>query len=494
MRIMGLELRRFEPEEVVEVVEAASTNGKKASARSAIGASGTIISDGYLSPSEYNPDLVGARALRMWQRMRLSDATVREALGHIYAPIVNATWDVEPASDDPLDLEVAEFSRRCFQEWLVEPWQATLRTALLYLPQGHQVFETVEQVVEAELTYEPPLGDPVTVPKRQFVVWRMFAHRRPETIQKWNTKNGELESIEQVVFSKGTVLNPVIPADRLVVLTNEKEGDEWTGTSVLRTAYKAWVLKELVEKIAGIAFERHGVGIPVGYLPEARASDDALMERVEGMLRDMRAGESHYLVFPGPKAGTNVNSRDGYLVEILSPSGSIPDFLPFLEYMRGEIKGNVLARFAELGHGSVGARATGDVQSQVWYTALQATADYVAAVFGRSLRLLIDRNYTVERYPRVVARDIEARNISEFSDATSKLISSGAAVADRSLRGAVRQFMGWPDEDEPEEAGQDELGLEDLGDLSMEHPAEPTPPDVGNTDHQEKPVDDRLES
>lgn len=480
MRIGQLELRRV-PDEVV--VEAAATNGNKPRARAEAGASGTVNTDGYLTPTEYNPDLRGQMALRTFQRMRLSDASVREALGHIFSPIINATWVVEPASDEPIDLEVAEFGRRCLHDWMVDSWKQTLRTALLYLPQGFQVFETVEQVVEAELTYTMPLGEPVTLPRRQFVVWRRFAHRRPETIWRWQDKNGELVSVQQMVLNKGTFQQPVIPADRLVVLTNEREGDEWTGTSILRSSYKAWHLKELVEKIAGMAFERHGVGVPVGYLPESQRNDDATMDRVEDMLRDMRAGESHYLVFPGPKQqGTaGSGSVEGYLVEILSPAGSIPDFLPFLEYQRGEIKGNVLARFAELGHGSVGARATGDVQSQVWYTALQSTADYVAEEFTAALRRLVDRNYTVENYPSICARDIEARNISEYADAHGKLVSAGAIVADRSYRAAVRQFLGLPDEDEPEEAGE-ELTIEDEGDLEMEHPA-PAEPETDNEEH-----------
>lgn len=439
-----------------------------------LGASGTINSDGYISSSDYNSDLVGRAGLATWQRMRLSDAAVREALQHIIAPIASANWDVEPASDDLLDLEVAAFVRRCFSEWLIEPWPQIVRTALLYLPQGFQVFEVVEQVVEADLTYDLPMGDQQTTPMRQFVVWRRFAHRRPETISKWVTESGELVKIEQTVLDGGRIATPLIPADRLVVLTNEKEGDEWTGTSILRSAYKPWTLKELVEKIAGMAYERHGVGIPVGYMPERLANDNEAFERLEAMLKDMRAGEHHYLAFPGPKGSTTAQGRDGYTVEILTPDGGIPDFIPYLEYLRGEIKGNMLVRFAELGHGSTGARATGDVQSQVWYDALQGVADYVASCFTPAMRRLIDKNYVVERYPRIVARDIEARNLSEYADATGKLVSSGAAIADRSLRGAVRRYMGWPDEDEAEEAGQEEFEPEE------EPPTEPEEPEDGD--------------
>lgn len=440
--------------------------------RSELGASGTINTDGYITSADYNPALVGLSGLRTYERMRRSDASVREALWHIFAPVINATWDVEPASDDPLDLEIAEFARMCFGEWLVEPFQQTMRTALLYLPQGFQVFEAVEQVVEAELTYDVPDGLPVTVPRRQFIAWRRFAHRRPETINKWIVESGELMGVQQMVMVGGSFEMPVIPAEALLVFTNEKEGDDFAGVSILRSAYKAWYLKEMIEKVAGMAYERHGVGVPVGYLPDSMRNNNAALAQLETMLKNMRAGAHHYLAFPGPKAGQTENGRDGYLVEILTPNGGIPDFLPFLEYLRGEIKGNVLARFAELGHGSTGARATGDVQSQVWYTALQGTANYVAAVFQDALERLIDRNYVTERYPKLVARDIESRNLTDYADATSKVVSSGAAVADRSLRAAVRDYFGWPDEDEVEEQLGEELEPE--GEFFEEEP-EPEP-------------------
>jgi hypothetical protein len=444
VRVAGLDISRADTNGHVEAEVATK------SIRREIGASGTIASDGYVVSSDYNTELTGKRGLNTWNRMRRSDGAIREALWHIFAPIINATWEVQPASEEPLDLEVAEFGRSCLHEWPVDPWAQTLRAALLYLPQGFQVFETVEQVIEAELTYTTPQGENVKVPSRQFVCWRRFAHRRPETIEKWNSSEGELRSIEQMVFDQGSISNPVIPAENLVVLTNEKEGDDWTGLSLLRSAYKAWTLKEMVEKVAGMAFERHGVGVPVGYLPERLSNDPEALTRLEEMLRDLRAGEYHYLAFNAPKASTNVGGRDGYTVEILTPSGGIPDFIPFLEYLRGEIKGNVLARFSELGHGSVGARATGDVQSEVWISALDATAKAVGDVFTDTLHRLIDKNYRVTRYPKIVPVGIEARSLTEYADATSKLVASGAAISDRPLRKAVRKFMGWPEEEEPE--------------------------------------------
>ena len=436
----------------LEIVRAA----RVPEAASELGASGTQNLDGWLQGHEYNPDLQGVLALQTFDRMRRSDATVREALWHINAPILNADWAWEPASEEPLDLEVAEFARRATFEWCVDPFDQTLRSALLHLAQGFQVFELVEQVVEAELRYShPKTHELVTIPRRSFLTWRRFAERRADTIYRWLANGGELKAVQQRVWVESGYEEPVIPADRLMVLINEREGDDWTGVSILRPAYKAWWMKGTVEKIAGIAFERHGVGINTAYIPAEYRSNAEMLNRIEKMLRDLRAGEFSYLVFPGPKGQAGASGAEGgFYFEVVTPEGGFPDFLPFLQYLRGEIKGAVLARFAELGHGQTGARATGDVQSQVWYDALQSTADYIGAVFSEAGRRLIDRNYSVDRYPRLVARDIEVRTLSEFAAGIAQVAASGAVSLDRPFREFVRKGLGAPPEEEvpePEE-------------------------------------------
>lgn len=439
------------------------------------GSSGTINQDGYLLPDEYNTQLRWPYSLKTYERMRRSDAAVREALQHIYAPILNATWAVEAASEDPLDLEVAEFVRRSYFDWPIDPFEETLRQALHHLTFGVQLFELVDQVVEDALTWDDPVtGEPVTGPVRQFVTWRRWAHRKPGTVERWHVEEGELVSVQQQAALKDNrLVAPTIPAEALVVFTNEKEGDDFTGMSILRTAYKAWRLKEVIEKVMGVGVERHGTGIPVVYVPDDLKNDDATLDRIEQMMKGLRAGEFPYLVFPGPKgqAASAGGGSGGFWFEIVAPSGGVPDFSGPLEYLRGEIKGNMLARFSELGHGSTGARSTGDTQSEVWYDALHAVARYMQSVHRGAIRRLVDKNYLVDRYPQLVARDIEARSLTEFADFVAKLTSTGAIKADKSLRQAVRQAGDLPDEDE-------DADTEEPVDDQPDGPIEDDPTDV----------------
>ena len=459
MRLGPLEIKRH-------VVEAAAQPiGRPHTER---GASGTLNLAGFLQQNEYNQDLVGRRGLDIYQKMRLSDPSIRESLWYLFAPLLAATVDVQECNDDPGNLEVAAFARKALFEWPERPFKDFLRQALLYLAQGHQVFELVEDVFTASLDVEDPAsGVSQDLPERQFIGWRRLAHRRPETIWKWNTDDrGELVSITQQVWMHDGYENPEIPAENLLVFVNEQEGDDYNGVSLLRSAYKSWWLKERVEIIAGVAYERHGVGVPVAYVPEDAKNDQAMLDRIEAMLAGIKAGEFSYLVMPGPKGPAPTGAgggNGGFWVEILSPTGGIPDFNPFLTYLRGDIKGNVLARFAELGHGSVGARAVADPQSKIWFDALAATGEYVAATLTDALRRLVDKNYAnVEDYPEVVFRDLDARNLAEYATAIAQVVSAGAVIPDKPARDSIRDGLGLPPEDgSAEDQNKPDGGIEE---------------------------------
>ena len=439
----------------------AATTGPRAPVREQ-GASGVVNLDGFLQELEYNQDLRGAKRYENFERMR-SDGSVVEALGHITAPLLDATWTVEPASTSADDLVVAEACRHAFFEWPVQPWSEYLDQALDYLVFGNMPFELAEHVVDSDLEVPRPDADPIPVASRQWLTFRRFAQRLPSTISRWNVDDQEeLESVGQLTWRADRPVEITIPADQLVLFVNQKRGADFTGRSLLRGAYKHWVLKELVEKIEIVALERLGVGILVGYPSNARANDDAVLSRMEEILRDVRAGANTYIVSPGPKGQSSAAGQDGFLFEILSPTGSPPDFDKAKTYHRGEIKGSVLVRFAELGHGQTGARATSDSQSEVWKSALRAVANHVGETNAGPIRRFVDANFPrVTRYPKLVANDIESKSLAEFAETHFRLLNGGGIRPDRGYYRYVRESIGAPPEDDPAELDQREQNARD---------------------------------
>src|SRR5438270_3369209 len=94
----------------VEEVNAPAGGGKKVTVGQ-IGKSGTYIFNGIITREEYNPDLMRWEALKNYDIMRRSDATVQALLDVIKLPILSATWSIQAASDDPIDIEIADWVR-----------------------------------------------------------------------------------------------------------------------------------------------------------------------------------------------------------------------------------------------------------------------------------------------------------------------------------------------------------------------------------------------
>lgn len=463
-----------------------------------IGSTGVVNVQGFLKELEYNRELIGKQGLETWDRMARSDASVREALWHIEMPIRNATWRCEPASDDPEDLELCAFWESTLHEWLGgEPndreykagvaatgggFQMALGQILSCLRYGHSVFEVVEKVVDGDMEYEDPSsGEAVQFSKGLIRTWHKLGQRLPHTIHRWHQTNGDLYAIQQRAWKNDEYIVTDIPGENLLVFTLNREGDDFTGESILRPAYKAWKLKELVEKIAGVSAERFGVGIPVAYPDENGRQDKAVQDELALILKNLRAGAFSYVVMPGPKVQSG---RDGFLLEILSPPGGIPDFDPFLAYLRAEIASTVCAKFSQLGHGSVGARATGDTQSKIWEDSLHVLARFVASVLEQGLRRLSLKNFDPpRRWPQIKVEDIEADNLEAFASAQSQLVAAGAIIPDKEYRQHVRQTIDAPRESD-DTTGPADIGYEIeqgvlVGPDGMPMPATDTATSVG---------------
>lgn len=112
----------------------------------------------------------------------------------------------------------------------------------------------------------------------------------------------------------------------------------------------------------------------------------------------------------------------------------------------------MLSRFSELGHSQTGARATANVQAEVWYNALHAIARYVEDVFQLEVKRLVDINYSgSRRYPKLHAAGIESRNLLEFAQGIALLGNAKFLAADTPTRDWVRDAIDAPKEN-PEEA------------------------------------------
>lgn len=450
---------------------------KSAFPRQTLGDSGTRLLHGIIV-EEYNPNLQGIQGIRVFDEMRKSDGTCRAAMLATTLPIRRASWFVNPATDadDPANeqnKEIANFVNHALFDWLDLTWDDIMRQALLMVPFGVMLFEKVYSIKEHD--------------GKKWVTLEKLAPRLPKSILQWELVD-QTFGIQQI-RQDGVLAQ--IPGSKLMIFVNEREGDNWWGTSMLRAAYKHWYFKNNFYKIDGIAFERQGLGVPVIKMPQGYTPDDE--KKAMTSLQNMRANEQGFLLIP---PGYEFEFADMGAKTTRDPTNSI-------NHHNKEILQSVLAQFLELGQAkaSGGSRALSQDHSDLFLKAMEAVANTIAAEFNKNLiPELVDLNFNdVKVYPVLDYSGISKVDLAALGTAYSQLVTAGALTPTDDDQQYLRTAMGLPPrtQDQIDADTDDEPSSEQLEDhANIDDDDEPTKPaDVpANTDAQkDKKVDDAID-
>ena len=396
---------------------------KPTTLRKEIGSSGTVIIGGIITDQDYNQDLIGEEGRKNVDKMRKGDATVRAAILAVKLPILAANWFIEPASESPEDAKIADFVTQNLMEEMTITWQDFLRESLLYLDYGYYVWEAVYK----DFIFEG----------QRYIGLHKLSPRLPGSIIAWQTKEKQ-DGITQWTLATGEVS---IPIRKLLILTNEKEGDNWEGTTIFRSAYKHWYIKDNLYKIDAIAHERQGLGIPFVKKPETGATVKDQNKATE-LLKNLRANEKGYLEIP---KGWDIGFMDMNARSTRDPNNSI-------KHHDRQIVKSVLAQFLELGGTGQGSFALSADQSDLFLLSLHAVASHVKdAVQKYVIERVVDLNFVVEKYPQLKYEKIGNVDLNQLSVALQRLTQTGLIIGDDELERHLRKVMSLPEMSEEDE-------------------------------------------
>ncbi|WP_458681942.1 phage portal protein family protein [Prescottella equi] len=388
-------------------------------------------------------ELKWPECLKTYDLMRRQDAQVRTVLKAVTLPILATPWRLDPAGADPevvdeigeqLGLPIVGSEGEAAKPRRLRrfSWPEHLRMALLSLPFGSMFFE---QVVEF---------DPAT---RRYRL-RKLAPRMPATLADIKVaRDGGLEAIEQrppgglQVFRASDAGRIVIPVDRLVAYVHEREGSNWGGESILRAAYKNWMLKDRLLKLEAMTIERNGMGVPIVINPEGASPEQ--IEKARKMANSYRAGDA---------SGASLPFGSKFSLE--GVTGQLPDPRPAIDYHDAQIGRVALAHFLNL-DGQGGSYALASTQADLFATAVKSVAEMVRDAANRYIvEDLVDWNFgeTVAA-PQIVFDEIGESSLS-VANALRTLVDAGVIIPDRSLEEQVRRWLDLPAKDfPPKEAG-----------------------------------------
>lgn len=422
-----------------------------------VGSTGTINYQGFLQSEEYNKELLPPDSFAVYDRMAVSDPTVRALMLHLSTPIKAAEWRIQPASDDPLHLEQAAFIHNNLFEWMKTPWDDCMEDQLKYLRWGVSVLEEVWEHQKVGWEYHVPgQAESVKVPPRDVYTLRKMAPRLPRTIFRWinDPKTQDLAVVQTRAWRQDSLqyLTTDIPADKCLILSNEKVGDDWWGVSMLRGAYKPWWILEAMQRVTAIGMERFYVGTPMARMNQN--ATDSQRNKMLNILSALRSGERAAVVYSASdgldcetEGAVTSSGGNSHAIWILQPDKTPPDSTAWIRQLEGNIFTSIMARFMDLGQKETGARATAEIQDDPFYLGLVAVANHIAETWNRgTIKRLIDANYpNVDRYPSLEASRIAPEDIPVIAAAAAAYAGSGFLTPDFVTEQWIRSQLNMPD-------------------------------------------------
>lgn len=421
---------------------------KAAPRKAAVGGTGTPLYAGFLTDIDQNAELRGSKwygepGLIGVAGKMMRDGHVRRSFAALTKPIRAATWDVKPASDSDLDVEIADFVRWNLFESCIK-WDDVLRGAQYHLRDGFSLLEVTDDVVgvsQDRFPNHPGKGKGIAI---------TGFHQRPaSTVHRWlqsKTNTSQIDGVEQYLQGSENEEHGLvtIPADRLLRFTYEQEGAAFAGFSALRSAYGAWKTKLTFLVLDAIRNEKMAVGTPCLKLPEEAGEEE--IAQAQTILAEMRSHEKGYLILP-------------FGFEFSWESASVADqaaaIATCIERCNRDIAFNVGAGFMLLGlSGDTGSFALATTQQGQYQIELDTEAKFLVDVLNvgsdgwSPITRLVQLNYGMDAaIPRVVVRNMPTRDWSKILPVVHNMTTSGGVWIDAPLRAHIREVLGLPPED-----------------------------------------------
>lgn len=398
---------------------------------------------------EDNRALAFPRSSNTFAKMLREDAQVTAIYRAVSLPIRRANWQLD-ANGAPAEIvaHVAEDLRlRVRGEDPHKPlapragrvsFDKHLEQALYALIFGHMFFEQV---------YE------VGADGREHL--RKLAPRWPGTVTRINVADdGGLESIEQ--SASGTdrkrATTPKIPVNRLVAYCFDDIGGQWYGRSILRPAYKNWVIKDELLRLELNTLDRNGMGVPVYTGSEFTNDPDGDLERGQEIVEGFRSGENSGASIPAG-AKLDVKGTSGQLV---SPREAIA-------YHDNMMARSVMAHVLNL-DGKGGAYALASTQNDLLVQSLQTMAEWVQDVATQHVIEDLVRVAFPEHdglMPQLVFDPIASKKEITPGD-LAQLLNSKAIFSDKDLEEDLRRRYTLPPKQKISDALRSKIDREKL--------------------------------
>ncbi|HDT6579208.1 phage portal protein family protein [Bacillus thuringiensis] len=232
---------------------------------------------------------------------------------------------------------------------------------------------------------------------------------------------GDIQYIKQTIGTKEIK----IPANKVCWYTYDKKFGNLYGNSMLRTAYKHWLIKDKLYRFANIAYERYGTPLLVGTVQDAGDVDkmESLLRRINGM------------------TGLAISGGDS----IKAVQGSNADFIGYIEHHDRKIMESMLVPPPLLGlsRGQSSSFAHSGIQFDIFMIRLESLQrDLKSLIEEEIIRPLIDLNFpNVKRYPSFQFKPLADKDTEKMARVFQMMIDKEVIAPSEDW---IREELGMP--------------------------------------------------
>lgn len=339
------------------------------------GITGSRLYGGQLESLDHNAEVRGARWVGEPGRIGIADKmeadpTVQRSHNTVIDPLIGAFWDVEPASDDPIDLEVANFVEWALFDLL--PWERIVERVLTYLRFGFSLHEITADMRPFSRKRFPILG----ANSSRALVITGFHHRPAPTVHEWVPRERDAAQLARIIqWGPGSDAEDAgmheVDASWLFRVTWRQEGGNFAGIAPARPQYGPWKAKTLCQVLEMIKHERTAVPTPTITLPDGQvvsATGDEVVE-ARAILADLRSHERGYAILPG-----------GWKLELKTLDGDINETIKRCDQQIMLVFGST---YELLGDTASGSHALAGTQKTTQNVSIERHASVIASAINQ---------------------------------------------------------------------------------------------------------------
>jgi len=399
-----------------------------------------------LDQNENTPELVWPRSIEVYDLMRRTDPQILAMFRAVTLPIRRTQWRIEPngARADVVKLVAEDLGLPIVGDDSTTPRHLNrtrdrfdfadyLRLSLLKLVFGHSFFEQVYRIERTPTgARQARLGKLLWIP--------------PRTIGEVKVESdGGLAHIKQREAKNGVK----IEVGELVAHVSDREGGNWLGQSLLRPAYKFWILKDRLLRVQAQTVERNGMGVPTFTDRDHTASGQ--LEPDEVAAREQAGIAAGLAIARAFRSGDTAGAAlvNGQSLTLNGVAGKLPDAMTPIRYYDDQIARAFLANFLSLGgDDSTGSYALGNTFRDFFTMSLDTVALEFAAITNQHvIEDLVDLNFGRDaKAPRLVFEDIASQH-AITAEGIRALVECGALTPDDDLEAYLRDTSHLPKRD-----------------------------------------------